>query len=434
MSSFTLSAVVADPPMEDTGGGGEALVESWHPIARIGQYHDKRYGDFKITAQDADAWKRTLHTHQNGEVCIDRDHGSAKGNTRAAGWIRDIKVQGEKILGQIAWTKEGRDDVRNGYFKFVSPEFTDAYKDESGAVVGKALLATALTNRPFLRKGMPALQLSMDGDECEVIELAGPHDNPPSDTSGEGEPMPESGDADGSLPDNRVELAFDEGAHPRDKNGRFITKGSTIMHAGSEHRVTGFGKRGEVFTQTGASDRDVTLTRAEARRSTVTKDGEEPHTEPKENDYRRTGKLRDDPSDWGSSPREAHRRTTQRVRDSLRTTIDVPGKGHNRGATYRKRRKAYSLDAEACALLLHAKHLDALPAPIRKAVDSMTARGVKPSQAVLTALRLLRTNPAAKRAYDAAVGRADKPTRHILLTCADPPAPEVQDEVPPPVT
>lgn len=136
--------------------------ETWTQVARLGSFYDKRYGTFSITPEHVASWSATLTAHQNGEAPVDYDHSPEKGKgTRAAAWIRDLKLDGERVLAKIAWTDAGAKAVRGGEYRYLSPTFTDSYKDEQGNPVGKALLGAALTNRPFLRQGMAAVNLSM---------------------------------------------------------------------------------------------------------------------------------------------------------------------------------------------------------------------------------------------------------------------------------
>lgn len=201
----------------------------WHPIARLGEYQDRRYGKFSITRADYEAWQRNLAQAQNGEVPIDYDHQAERGNTKAAGWVRALRLVGSRVEALIDWTPEGEQNVREGYWRYVSPTFTAHYRDEKGRDLGRALLGVALTNRPFLRQGMPALNLSAedpfaelaapatppppaDGGTCpdcgqplpdaaagtviecscgQKVTMSDPTSQPPSDSTGEGEPMPE---------------------------------------------------------------------------------------------------------------------------------------------------------------------------------------------------------------------------------------------------
>jgi hypothetical protein len=180
---------------------------SRHQIARLGSYADKRYGNFGITSEQVASWQRNLAELQNGTVAIDYDHASDKpgGSTKAAGWISNISIDGDKVLADVEWTPDGKDAVAKKYWRYFSPTFVDHYKDEQGKDVGPALIGTALTNRPFLRRGMPAINLSA------------------------GEPEPPEGEEEFA-----VELDFNP-SELRDENGRWHKVGSGFVP--SHHNV-----------------------------------------------------------------------------------------------------------------------------------------------------------------------------------------------------
>ena len=132
---------------------------------------DPRYGKFAITQRQVDSWKRNLAGVMGGQVSIDFDHSSDRGNgTRAAAWITSIDQQGKLITADVEFSKRGARAVRNGDYKYTSPTFVENYTDEHGVKHGPALIGAALTNRPVLREGMPTLSLSKD--EFADMQLA----------------------------------------------------------------------------------------------------------------------------------------------------------------------------------------------------------------------------------------------------------------------
>lgn len=169
-------AFVCDAPTSLAEDGD--AVTSEHPIARLGTYRDPRYGRFQITRKDYDGWVRNLAERQHGRIPIDYDHQAERsdGSTKAAGWITGLRLDrkdgAEYVVASIEWTPEGAEAVRNRYWLYVSPTFTQHYRDEQGKDIGPTLLGVALTNRPFLRQGMPAISLSeqLAGAELPAAE------------------------------------------------------------------------------------------------------------------------------------------------------------------------------------------------------------------------------------------------------------------------
>lgn len=142
-------------------------------VAKLGKYQDKRYGNFQITREDYDGWQRNLSKSFNGRVPIDIDHAPEKGRgTEAAAWITNLDLDGDKVLADVEWTPLGERAVKERRYLYISPTFVQDWKDETGAKSGRALIGAALTNRPFLRKDMPALTLAEGDEAMEETTLA----------------------------------------------------------------------------------------------------------------------------------------------------------------------------------------------------------------------------------------------------------------------
>lgn len=181
--AFLLDAPTVTLEAEADGGA----VVTQHPIARLGQYKDRRYGEFAITRADYASWVRNLRELQNGRIPIDYDHApEAGGSSEAAGWITQLELKtgaqlvalgitgvdetAEYALATIEWTPDGAEAVRRKRWLFVSPTFSDTASNEEGEATGPYLHGVALTNRPFLRRGMPAISLCADSGDLPSAE------------------------------------------------------------------------------------------------------------------------------------------------------------------------------------------------------------------------------------------------------------------------
>lgn len=158
-------------PMEGDPSNGSQPFE----ILRAGEYDHTSFGKVNVTQKDLDiAIENFRKSYQNGaEIPVDYDHSFRRnGTSTAAGWFTDLFRKGGSLFARVKWTDKAAELIRNGEFKYFSPEFTARYKDEFGNDHGFAILAGGLTNRPFLR-GITEVSLSEASVEEEVAETHG---------------------------------------------------------------------------------------------------------------------------------------------------------------------------------------------------------------------------------------------------------------------
>ena len=142
---------------------GESLVQ----IAPIGIFQgtapDGNPMEEKITKEALD---EVLFNYDGSELLLDVDHRSMRAmesDTKAAGWIYDLKVVDglgrlDGLYGRIRWTDYGRRLIETREYRFISPVF----KVEGGQPF--ALVNAGLTNRPALETIMPILNSKADND------------------------------------------------------------------------------------------------------------------------------------------------------------------------------------------------------------------------------------------------------------------------------
>jgi phage I-like protein len=68
---------------------------------------------------------RSMARAPGGVLPIDFDHRSFNkpSDTRAAGWITGLEVEGDRIMASVEWTQAGRDALDSRSYRFVSPVF-----------------------------------------------------------------------------------------------------------------------------------------------------------------------------------------------------------------------------------------------------------------------------------------------------------------------
>ena len=137
----------------------------------IGKWQHQQYGKIEF---DEDKAKQAIKNYQNAEKELNLDYNhlgldGAPDEAIASGWLveglTETGQRGENkgkkgLWGIVRWTKKAAEYIKNGEYRFISPEFTDEGKDKkTGKKIGFNLLAAALTNRPFL-EGMAPVALS----------------------------------------------------------------------------------------------------------------------------------------------------------------------------------------------------------------------------------------------------------------------------------
>ena len=82
---------------------------------------------------------------------IDFDHGmdgQGSGESRAAGWITGLEVDGNRIMATVEWTPPGRQALIDKTYRFISPSFfTNTTTNEVTLIEG-----AGLTNTPAFRE------------------------------------------------------------------------------------------------------------------------------------------------------------------------------------------------------------------------------------------------------------------------------------------
>ena len=91
----------------------------------------------------------SLARARGNELLIDFDHRSMAKQTlrdsRAAGWITGLDVEGDRVMASVRWTPEGKMALQNRSFRFISPVFRNL---PDGRVIG--IDGAGLVNEPAL--------------------------------------------------------------------------------------------------------------------------------------------------------------------------------------------------------------------------------------------------------------------------------------------
>jgi phage I-like protein len=121
----------------------------------LGEYSHPFYGDIKLTPERIQRFADSVNNKVRGtDLDIDYDHKEYSGI--AAGWVQAAEATPAGLALKVKWTQKAADHIRNGEYKYFSPEFKDEWKHPKTKVVHKdVLFGGALTNRPFLKDIAP---------------------------------------------------------------------------------------------------------------------------------------------------------------------------------------------------------------------------------------------------------------------------------------
>ncbi|MCK5019128.1 MAG: hypothetical protein KAS32_18855 [Candidatus Peribacteraceae bacterium] len=139
---------------------GKAFKEAKTEIEVLaeGEWKHPQYGMIKITEEDIDKFINSFDDNvRMVDIAVDQEHMPEKG---AAGWYKSLRKVVEngktKLKATIEWTKLGQNLIKDGVFKYFSPEFDFDYEDlETHENFENVLLGGALTNRPYFKSLAP---------------------------------------------------------------------------------------------------------------------------------------------------------------------------------------------------------------------------------------------------------------------------------------
>lgn len=122
------------------------------PLFKVGNFHTEKYGELNITPYMLEKFKENFEKKIRGvDISIDTTHDNDGGEKKAAGWIKEVVIDGGELNALVEFTKEGRELVSQKAFKYASAEFVMNYTDEQGSSHPFVLLGATLTNRPVIK-------------------------------------------------------------------------------------------------------------------------------------------------------------------------------------------------------------------------------------------------------------------------------------------
>ncbi len=166
--SFFYLSDISNVPIEDSSDGKKS---SWIEMFRVGKWNHPQHGviegNTNLFNDFISNWKSNV---LGREIALDKTHDPSEG---ATGWVKDMKIVGDRLKALVEWTPWGLDLIQNKGFKYFSPEYRDSFTDkESGKVYKNVLFGGGITNRPFLTNLSPIV-LSEDVEK-DLVSLCSP--------------------------------------------------------------------------------------------------------------------------------------------------------------------------------------------------------------------------------------------------------------------
>lgn len=171
----------------DTLKDGEPI---WIEALTAKTHHNTPYGDVVVSNDKLENFVKNFKGNVRGiEVATDFEHGAdvAKGN-KASGWIRDAKVEGDRLMVAVEPTPVALSELKNKEWKYFSLDWEDSWKSNAdGKTYNDVIMGGAFTNRPIAKGMMPINFAEVIGVEPDDITFAivPPVENNDDDLGGE---------------------------------------------------------------------------------------------------------------------------------------------------------------------------------------------------------------------------------------------------------
>jgi hypothetical protein len=125
-----------------------------HAMPPQGDYLHPKYGKISFTPERIKNFAASVMNRIRGiEPDVDYDHKQFGGD--AAGWVRAAEARPDGLWLMVNWTQTAYQKLKEGAYRYFSPEFHDEWTDAQGQTHKDVLFGGAITNRPFLKDLVP---------------------------------------------------------------------------------------------------------------------------------------------------------------------------------------------------------------------------------------------------------------------------------------
>lgn len=129
----------------DVGGAPEIIS-----ILPLGHVVSQK-GEFDVDEESFEAMKAQI-AQRGVDLVVDYEHQTLTGERApAAGWVKELKLEGGQIKARVEWTHPAKQYLENKEYRYLSPVIT--VRKEDGKATG--LHSLALTNTPAIEGMTP---------------------------------------------------------------------------------------------------------------------------------------------------------------------------------------------------------------------------------------------------------------------------------------
>lgn len=169
-----------------------ASAPEWIPLLPApGTFEHPGYGTITIDVARNERFVEHLRAHvYQDRIPVDAEHETKLSG--AVAWIVDARLNPNGSAdARVEWTERGRELVESGAYRYVSPEWYDAWTDPAtGSSFRDVLIGAAITTRPFFKPPhLRSLVAREDGQlfdpsrPTEVLIMAEPTPSTPPETN-----------------------------------------------------------------------------------------------------------------------------------------------------------------------------------------------------------------------------------------------------------
>jgi hypothetical protein len=132
---------------------------TWIQAIPLGEWQHPVYGKLKMTFDKVSRMAANWSAKIRGQdLDIDYDHKAHGGD--AAGWVALAEARPDGLWLKIRWTATAFKKLKEGAYRYFSPEYQDQWKHpQTGVKHRDVLFGGAITNRPYL-KGIQPINLA----------------------------------------------------------------------------------------------------------------------------------------------------------------------------------------------------------------------------------------------------------------------------------